>query len=279
MLVAACSGPSLLDPQPDEPPEEAWTIDGRMDPELAAEIDAIAARFDGEAKLALALPGATSGRGPVSTGELSDVAAWSTSKVPVAIAASRENEWVRDLVPPMISESDNDAAETMWVSMGDPNHAADAVNQVLADGGDTNTEFDAWLAPGDTPWELEDQAAFAANLRCIEGAEPVLDAMGDIVDYQAYGLAEIEGARYKGGWGPDEQGGYLIRQLGVFPTEGGVVGVAIAARPGDTTDDTGREMLDAIAGAVAKHAPRGGMCEDTPVESSNRTKGDGVTRG
>ena len=272
LCAASCASAEEPAARPAEPVEEAaWSIDGAMDPELADEVEAIAKRFDGEAAIALAVPGATSEDGPVSAGEVSDVAAWSTSKVPVAIASSRDNEWVADLVPTMISESDNDAAETLWVAMGGPNDAAAAVNEVLAEGGDVTTEFDAMVAPGDTPWELEDQAAFAANLSCIDGAEPVLEAMGEIVDYQSYGLGQIDGARFKGGWGPDDEGGYLSRQLGTIPVEGGVVGVAIAARPEDATDETGREMLDALAEAIAGHAPRGGECETSPVEGAEES--------
>ena len=271
LCAASCASAEEPAARPAEPLEEAWSIDGAMDPELADEVEAIAKRFDGEAAIALAVPGATSKDGPVSAGEVSDVAAWSTSKVPVAIASSRDNEWVADLVPTMISESDNDAAETLWVAMGGPNDAAAAVNEVLAEGGDVTTEFDAMVAPGDTRWELEDQAAFAANLSCIDGAEPVLEAMGEIVDYQSYGLGQIDGARFKGGWGPDDEGGYLSRQLGMIPVEGGVVGVAIAARPEDATDETGREMLDALAEAIADHAPRGGECETAPVKEAEES--------
>ena len=186
MSVAACSMNDDAESGPPEPLEGTWTIDGSVDPALAAAIDDIAERFDGEAAIALAVPGATSGKGPVTAGELSDVSAWSTSKVPVAIAAHRENPWVEDLIPVMISESDNDAAETLWVSLGDASTAAEAVNDVLADGG--------------------------------------------------------------------------------------VVGVAIAARPGDATDDTARDMLDEIAGAIAEHSPRGAMCEGHPVSTGKRDK-------
>lgn len=277
LCAASCASAEEPAARPAEPLEEAWSIDGAMDPELADEVEAIAKRFDGEAAIALAVPGATSKDGPVSAGEVSDVAAWSTSKVPVAVASSRDNEWVADLVPTMISESDNDAAETLWVAMGGPNDAAAAVNEVLAEGGDVTTEFDAMVAPGDTPWELEDQAAFAANLSCIDGAEPVLEAMGEIVDYQSYGLGQIDGARFKGGWGPDDEGGYLSRQLGTIPVEGGVVGVAIAARPEDATDETGREMLDALAEAIAGHAPRGGECETSPAKGSEGSASEEAT--
>lgn len=277
LLLTACGGnPGDIDAAGAEPPEGTWNIgdEGHFDPGLAAEIREIAEKYDGEAAVALALPGAESGHGPVIYGELSDTAAWSTSKVPVAIASLGANEWVADLVPPMISESDNDAAESMWVSLGGETAAAESVNEVLRAGGDSATEFEAWLAPGDTEWELADQAAFGANLPCLDGAEPVLEAMGDIVDYQSYGLGDIAGSRFKGGWGPDGEGGYLIRQFGVIPAEGGDVGVAIAARPGDGTDDTGRDMLDELAAAIAEHMPHGASCLDHPVSTSARS---GVT--
>ena len=124
--------------------------------------------------------------------------------------------WVVDLIDPMISESDNDAAESAWLSMGGEAAAAKAVNEVLGDGGDARTQFDAWVPPGDVQWELSDQAAFGANLTCIDGAKPVVEGDGEIVDYQSYGLGEIDGARFKGGWGPDYDGGYLSRQFGVI---------------------------------------------------------------
>ena len=278
LLLTACGGNAgEIDDANAEPPEVTWTIDGDgdIDPDLEEAVRDIAERYDGEAAIALALPGAESGDGPVSAGEVSDIAAWSTSKVPVAIASLGKSEWVEDLVPAMISESDNDAAESMWVAMGGETAAAESVNEVLRAGGDSATKFEAWVAPGETEWELADQAAFGANLPCLDGAEPVLEAMGDIIDYQDYGLGEIAGARFKGGWGPDREGGYLIRQFGVIPAEGGEVGVAIAARPGDATDETGRDMLDDIAAAIADHMPRGASCVDNPVSTSARSGSTG----
>ncbi|WP_295626208.1 hypothetical protein [uncultured Corynebacterium sp.] len=254
----------------EKPLDTSWEIRGSMNEELADEVADIAEEYEGEAAVALAVPGATSDDGPVSAGELSDVAAWSTSKIPVAVAGVKESEWATDLVDPMITESDNLSAEMMWISLGDAGMAAQAVNDVLVEGGDVETEFEAWTAPGDTQWELTDQAAFGANLPCIEGVDPVLEAMGDIVGYQSYGLGEIDGARFKGGWGPDELGGYTSRQFGTIPADGGVVGVAIAARPGDATDETGREMLDALAESIAAHTPRGGACQNTPPETSGK---------
>lgn len=228
--------------------------------QLEAEIKRIAKKYDGEASLALALPGSDKASHVITVGEISDEAAWSTSKVPVAIAALRKSPWIGDYIEPMIEESDNDAAETAWLSFGNENSAVESVNDVLAEGHDMHTRFESWVPPGDVEWHLDDQAVFGANLPCVQGSKAVLEYMSHIVDYQSYGLSAIEGSRFKGGWGPDEEGGYLSRQFGVVPTTGGELGVAIAARPGDATDDTARDMLTDMAKTLAKHMPKGGSC-------------------
>lgn len=230
--------------------------------ELSQELRRIAKEYDGEASFALALPGDGNERHVLTVGQVSDEAAWSTSKVPVAIAALRNSTWIESTIVPMIEESDNLSAEMAWVSFGNENNAVESVNEVLKEGGDSHTHFEPWVAPGDVEWALEDQAVFGANLPCVKGAESVLDKMSHIVDYQSYGLSTLDGARFKGGWGPDAEGGYLIRQFGVVPVDGGEIGVAIAARPGDTTDETGREMLTDISHALATHLPRGGSCQE-----------------
>ena len=62
------------------------------------------------------------------------------------------------------------------------------------------------------------------------------------------GQASIAGARFKGGWGPDESGGYMVRQMGCIPQAGvdGCVGVAVLARPADGTYGTAQQMLNSM---------------------------------
>lgn len=62
------------------------------------------------------------------------------------------------------------------------------------------------------------------------------------------GQASIAGARFKGGWGTDESGGYMARQMGRVPQAGvdGCVGVAVLARPADGTYSTAQQMLNSM---------------------------------
>jgi len=62
------------------------------------------------------------------------------------------------------------------------------------------------------------------------------------------GQASIAGARFKGGWGSDESGGYMARQMGCVPQAGvdGCVGVAVLARPADGTYGTAQQMLNSM---------------------------------
>jgi hypothetical protein len=65
-------------------------------------------------------------------------AAWSTLKVPLSIAALTANpDAATPIMQQAISQSDNAAADQLWSMLGDPQAAADAVEAVLTEGGDT----------------------------------------------------------------------------------------------------------------------------------------------
>lgn len=164
------------------------------------------------------------------------------------------------MVEQAISASDNDAAQTLWAALRSPEQAGSATERILAKGGDgtavntavTRPEFSSF---GQTVWALADQVEFAAHLPCLRGAEPVISAMGAVVPGQDYGLGAVPGARYKGGWGPDETGAYLVRQFGVLLGEdGGHRAVAIAARPASGTYGDGQAMLTRLAEGLGSAA-------------------------
>lgn len=178
------------------------------------------------------------------------VPAWSTSKVPVAIAALRHDPANAQYVSAAISASDNASAEAMWASMGD--QAGPLTQQVLADGGDTATQVNTvvtrpgFTAFGQTQWSLSAQAGFASQLRCVQGSESVVAAMG-AASGQEYGLDTIPGAMFKGGWGPDPAGSYGVRQFGLVPAGEGYVAVAIAANSPDGSYAGGQALLTQVA--------------------------------
>lgn len=204
--------------------------------------------------------------GSVATG-----VAWSTIKVPLSVAAvraegGRPSTATSALIRSAVTVSDNAAAERLWARLGGGAKAAAAVNAVLAEAGDTVTRVPAArLRPGysvfgQTPWSLGRAAAYAARLPCQRGAAPVLTQMGRITAAQRWGLGTLGGsARFKGGWGPDSSGAYLVRQLGVITlTDGRQVGVAIASRPRSGTFADGRRALTEIARWLATRPPGGG---------------------
>lgn len=201
-------------------------------------------------------------------GAWSSGVAWSTIKVPLAIAALRSNRTnAQALAARAITQSDNAAAEQLWSELGSPAQAARQVQAILRAGGDGGTVVESrrlrpgFTAFGQTQWSLARQAQFAAQLPCIAGAGPVVNLMRNVVGDQRWGLA-AGGAPAKGGWGPGQTAGYLVRQFGVLPTSTGQLGVALAAEPRDGTFDSGVRALNQLSDWATKHLSRlpGGRC-------------------
>ncbi|MHC3370786.1 serine hydrolase (plasmid) [Rhodococcus aetherivorans] len=195
--------------------------------------------------------------GPWQTG-----VAWSTIKVPLAIAALRESGdgTALDAARHAISASDNTAAEQLWNFLGPPPTAADKIEAVLRESGDVSTQVQSEILRsgfssfGQTVWTLSDQAQFAAMLPCRPDAESLLELMRTTTADGGWGLATLRGTRSKGGWGPDERGRYLARQFGILDSRSGRYAVALAAEPasGALTDATA--MITTLAHWVAVRA-------------------------
>ncbi len=196
-----------------------------------------------------------------SLGHWSSGVAWSTIKVPLALAALRSDQpRARGLAVKTITESDNPASERLWSLLGEPADAARRVQDVIRESGDAVTVVESrrlrtgFTAFGQTHWALEGQARFAAQLPYLPGAAAVIDLMHHITAGQRWGLA-AKGIAAKGGWGPGVAGDYLVRQFGIVAVESGHVGVALAAEAPDGAFDTGVDALNAVTGWLLAHLP------------------------
>lgn len=189
-------------------------------------------------------------------GSLRGGAAWSTAKVPVAMAAVAAGVAGSADLERAITGSDNAAAERLWMALGGGARAAALSDAQLRAAGDERTEVQAlqlrppYSAFGQTYWTLANQARFVAGMSCVPSGAPVLELMGRIVSSQRWGIGAAEsGARFKGGWGPGVmpgvEDGWLDRQMGVLVVKGKPLAVAIATNSSEHA--TGARHLTALA--------------------------------
>jgi hypothetical protein len=203
------------------------------------------------ATVGIAVAGA--GGGPVLLGAWTSGVAWSTIKVPLAIAALAVDD--ADLVFKTITLSDNAAAEELWSRLGDS--AAGLVQAVIRKAGDPTTVVESrrlraeYTPFGQTRWPLTDQARFAAGLSRLPEASRVIELMGDLSADHCWGLA-AKGFAAKGGWGPGVADDYLVRQFGIIS---GTVGVAIAAEVGDGGYEAGVDAVNTLTDWLLERLP------------------------
>lgn len=193
--------------------------------------------------------------------------AWSTIKVPLAIAALEAGTATDGTVSAAIANSDNASAQSLWDGLGGGEEAAAAVEAVLARGGDASTDVQptvirsGFTAFGQTQWPLPAQATFTANLRCDLGdsAATVLSYMSNVSGTQQWGVQPY-GAPVKGGWGPLTDGSYLVRQLGIMTNATGSFAVALTTSGGSF--ESGAEVLTQVGAWINenKESFTGGSC-------------------
>lgn len=189
--------------------------------------------------------------------------AWSTIKVPLAVAAQRANG-PSPAERSAIVNSDNASAEQLWASLGAPDQAAAAVTEVLREGGDSATTVPSQrLRPGftvfgQTVWSLPAAATFTAHLECMPGTQNVVALMGSVAGNQQWGVETMSrpaSTAVKGGWGPGETSGYLVRQIGLIRHRDGS-GTAVAMSAVGSTMSGGIAALNTLAGALNKQIAR-----------------------
>lgn len=174
--------------------------------------------------------------------------AWSTIKVPIAIAALRNNNNKDNiaLAKESIYKSDNASNKKLLDSIQPfafpepvPLVIKDKLNEVFHQTGCDQMEFhQQWL--GLTKWSLQDEAIFMLGLQKVDGFEVdyVRDLMRNIYLEHRFGLGRISGMMFKTGCGEveeeciygEEEGtytGYDCRQMGYYALSDSK-GVAIA---------------------------------------------------
>lgn len=234
--------------------------------------DELEGSLPGQIGLAIGPPGS----GPAaSAGGLTTGSAWSTSKVPVALRVLQETGGPSGLsssqeaeIRAALTASDNNAALALFADLershGGAAGAAAAVDEVLAEAGDTTTHVssvgrDGFTPFGQTEWSLELQELFMSRLAadCVgssASSEFVLGLMGEVSsDTWGLGSAGLP-ARWKGGWGPGTDGRYLVRQMGIFEVDGSETVIALAALPDDGSFETGQTMATSVAQWAADRA-------------------------
>ena len=245
-----------------------------LEEELHGIVREVRSKYSGQLGIAV-----TTKEGTVHVGARGAGPSWSTVKVPIAIAAMRTGHF-EGQVDLAIKESDNPASYVLWkqVVYNSPD-ARVVVDKLLAEGESKitwpQTESSGNVPYGYTRWLLPDQSKFGAHLACLPKAEYVYDAMGDIVEWQQYGLTRLPHVHAKGGWGYDpELGWYTVRQFGTLEIEGGTIGLAMTsvqmdgAIHGETTaHETSVAALDDAAQKLAPLLSRAVEAGDlTPLD-------------
>ena len=157
-----------------------------------------------------------------------------------------------------ITLSDNDAADRVWASLGEPAAAAREVEAVLAEFGDDTVIQHEKVRPeysafGQTYWSLAHQSQFLSAAACNSRSDPVLALMGVVASDQMWGLGVIPGAKLKGGWGPSVSGAYLVRQIALILTPSGLSAVSVAAQPNSGSYADGVANLTEVANWLMAH--------------------------
>ncbi|HNP55677.1 MAG TPA: hypothetical protein PK331_00620 [Gordonia sp. (in: high G+C Gram-positive bacteria)] len=206
---------------------------------------------------------------PIAIGDTSPAqVAWSTIKVPLAVAAERKHGGPMPQTVAAIINSDNNAAQALWDSLGAGAQAAAAVTRVLREGGDATTTVPAVVkrAPytifGQTSWSVVGAAQFTAGLACMPGGDRVRKLMGRVDGNQQWGADVLKThTEVKGGWGPGVVGGYVVRQIALITfRDGSQTAVAMVTFGAGTSMTSGTSALNHVGtwlGRNINSLPRG----------------------
>jgi hypothetical protein len=201
---------------------------------------------------------------------------WSTMKVPVLVALLRsrgtagltaqERQWAHAA----ITQSDNQSILDLFADLegarGGVTGASAYIERLLRASGDSTTKVATAAPPpgavttfGQTEWAPGEAVKFFSALAhgCLLPSQQghyVLGLMQSIEPSERWGLGSAGltvPVAFKGGWGPEASGSYLVRQSGIVDVGSSrAVSVAIVAFPtaaGEASFAQGTQMLAATA--------------------------------
>ena len=197
---------------------------------------------------------------------------WSTTKVPVLVAllrargsvglTSQEQAWAQSA----ITESNNESVLALFGDLerlkGGLGGASRYMEGFLRMSGDNETVIATAPPPagavttfGQTEWAPGEAVKFfrALALSCLLPADQtgyVLGLMQNIEPSESWGLgsAGFHSVAFKGGWGPEPSGAYLVRQSGIIDVGSSRgVAVSIVAFPSSGSFSSGTQMLTQAA--------------------------------
>jgi hypothetical protein len=241
---------------------------------------ALMAKLPGQVGVALA----PLGRGSIMRlGPLQRGHAWSTMKVPVlatllrdyAHSGRRLSAGQQGDAALALEQSDNAAAEALFAALerihGGLMPASQAVQQTLADAGDTattvntapnNEGFTTW---GQTIWSPTGEILFYRALArgCLLAPGDtayVLRLMRNVTPVQRWGAGAggyppSVPLAFKGGWGPQNGSGYLVRQTAIIGSGDRGYVVSMIAHPNDGSFSEGVDMVSALARWARQNIP------------------------
>lgn len=202
---------------------------------------------------------------------------WSTTKVPVLVALLRARgaagltSQEHALAQSAITESNNESVLALFGDLeqlkGGLVGASQSMESLLRMSGDNETVVTTAPPPpgavttfGQTEWRPGEAVKFfrALALDCLlspSRTNYVLGLMENIEPSESWGLgsAGFSSVAFKGGWGPESGGGYLVRQSGIIDPRSPSNGVAVAIVAFAPSFGAGTEMLTSTATWLRQH--------------------------
>jgi hypothetical protein len=208
---------------------------------------------------------------------------WSTIKIPVLTAllkargargqglTSDEKSWAQSA----ITESSNESILRLFTDLerleGGLVGASEYVQELFRISGDEDTVVATAPPPpgaattfGQTEWRPNSAVKFFIALarRCLlssEATDYILGLMQHIESSESWGLGAAgigTPVAFKGGWGPELSGAYLVRQSGIVDvgsSDGVAVAIVAFPPPGSGSFETGTAMVTQTAKWLRKH--------------------------